>query len=195
MRQGDDGSYVLLLASGWVKVSRLEPDGREMLLALRGPGEALGEISAWDDSRRSATVAALGPCVAYVLSGAQFRRTVHELGAAEVFLRHVMKRLREGEDIRAELVGLSAMARVAHILVRLASSMNADTDMPLTLDVGLSQEEMARAVGLSRSAFAAELAKLRRRGLVSTSREQVVLHDLVGLQAAVVDPPGSALSG
>ncbi|GLY16326.1 Crp/Fnr family transcriptional regulator [Kineosporia sp. NBRC 101677] len=181
MRQGERGTHVLLLTSGLVKVSRVEPDGRQLLLAVRGPGEALGEMSAWDDSHRSATVEAIAPCIAYVLSAAQFRRAVHELDASDVLFRHVLQRLREGEDIRAELVGPSAMQRVVNVLLRLAHSVAPELSSTVTL--GLGQEDMARAAGLSRSAFTAELAALRRCGLVSTSRQRVVLHDLAKLRA------------
>jgi CRP/FNR family cyclic AMP-dependent transcriptional regulator len=195
LRQGDDGVHVLLLTAGRVKVTRIERDGRELLLAVRGPGEALGELSAWDGSKRSATVTAVAPSTTYIVSARHFRQTMEEYGAADLALRHVLARLREGEDIRAELVEPSAALRVIRILVRLGSALAGDADGPLTLHLGLSQEELARAVGLSRSAFAAELAALRTRGFVSTGRQRVVIHDLQGLRDVAEEPPELASNG
>src|SRR5882724_5191293 len=45
MRQGDQGDVVLALIRGRVKVFRSEPDGLELPLAVRYPGELLGEIA------------------------------------------------------------------------------------------------------------------------------------------------------
>jgi CRP/FNR family transcriptional regulator, cyclic AMP receptor protein len=189
LRQGEKGNHVLLLTSGRVKVTRVERDGREWLLAIRGPGEALGEVSVWDDSPRSATVTALDPCVTYVISASVFRRTMGESATGEVVLRHVLARLREGEEIRAELVHPSSTQRVVRVLVRLGTSLGGGTSTVPTLDVGLSQEELARAVGLSRSAFAAELRALRRDGLITTGRQRVVLRDVEGLRALIGEAP------
>jgi len=54
VRQGDPGTHVLLPTAGIVKVTRFEPNGEELLLALRGPGEAIGEIAVLDGTERSA---------------------------------------------------------------------------------------------------------------------------------------------
>jgi len=181
LRQGEEGSFVLLLAAGNVKVARSERDGREIVLALRGPGEALGEISAWDGSRRSATVIALSSCLVHVVSAERFRNTVRAFDAEETVLCHVLARLREGEDARADLADLPAHERFVRLLLRLAGAI-APEGSP-RVDLGLSQEDLARAAGLSRSAVAAELSRLRGLGLIRTGRLRVVLCDLPALRA------------
>jgi CRP/FNR family cyclic AMP-dependent transcriptional regulator len=80
-----------------VKVTRLEPNGEELLLALRGPGEVIGEITVLDGTGRSASVIALDSCIAYVLSAARFRRVVNDFQVEGMLLRHVIARYREGQ--------------------------------------------------------------------------------------------------
>ncbi|MFD0852081.1 cyclic nucleotide-binding domain-containing protein, partial [Actinomadura adrarensis] len=46
LRQGEPAFHVLLLVSGRVKVLLTMSDGEVLLLAVRGPGELLGEIAA-----------------------------------------------------------------------------------------------------------------------------------------------------
>jgi CRP/FNR family cyclic AMP-dependent transcriptional regulator len=198
LRQGDDGTHVLLLTAGRVKVTRHEADGRELLLAVRGPGEALGEISAWDGSARSATVTALEACLTYILTAAQFRIVLDSSDSGKLLLRHVVSRLRESEDSRADLADLPAPHRIVRTLLRLGASAASthrhglkDAEKPVTIDLGLSQEELARAAGLSRSALAAELARLRRCGLVSTGRQRIVLLDVAGLSRLARHPGAS----
>src|SRR4249919_3446571 len=71
--EGEQSSTVVVIASGRVKVFSLTEDGEEVLLAVRGQGALLGELSAVDGLPRSASVAALEPVVAHVLSVDVFR--------------------------------------------------------------------------------------------------------------------------
>ena len=171
VRQGEPGRYVLALTSGLVKVTKVEPDGHEQVLAVRGRGEIIGVITYLDSQQRSATVTAISACLAYMVSEVRFRRIVSEFNIGDAILRHVASRLRESEDIRSELASLAPRRRIARMLLRFS--------------VGeycvLSQWDIAKAVGLSRSAVAGELAWLREHGLVSTGRGRVTITDLAKL--------------
>src|SRR5436190_3981660 len=57
--EGDIADRVFMLESGWVIVRSAAPDGDDVVLGLRGPGEVLGELSALDGKPRSATAIAL----------------------------------------------------------------------------------------------------------------------------------------
>ncbi len=52
----------------------------------------------------------------------------------------------------------------------------------LSQDFRILTYELALSVGLSRSALAADLAELRRRGLISTGRRRIEIRDLPGLR-------------
>ncbi len=173
MRQGERGGYVFILAAGRVKVARVDADGNELLLAVRGVADIVGELAVLGGEMRSATVTALVPCITYVLSAAAFLRIVRERRVEEILLRYLITRQRESDDARAELAGLNAMQRVGRVLLRFASV--AGGEQP---GLDMSQEELAAATGLSRASVAAALATLRQRGLVATSRRSLVIRDL-----------------
>ncbi|MFD0857326.1 Crp/Fnr family transcriptional regulator, partial [Actinomadura adrarensis] len=97
LQQGAPASHVLLLVSGRVKVSLTLPDGEVLLLAVRGPGELLGEIAVLDGEGRSATVATIDPCVMRVLPAERFRALLQTAGMDAELLRQAMRRIREGE--------------------------------------------------------------------------------------------------
>jgi CRP/FNR family transcriptional regulator, cyclic AMP receptor protein len=171
VRQGEPGRYVLALTSGLVKVTRVEPDGHELVLAVRGHGEIIGVITYLDSQERSATVTAISACLAYTVSEVRFRRIVGEFNIGDAILRHVAARLRESDDIRSELASLAPRRRIARMLLRFSLGENCV----------LSQWDIAKAVGLSRSAVAGELAWLRVRGLVITRRGRVTITNLARL--------------
>lgn len=178
MRQGEPVNYVFILVVGRVKVGRVDADGNDHLLAVRGVTDIVGELAVLGGGMRSATVTALVPSITYVLSAAAFLRIIREQHVEQILLRYLIARQRESDDARAELVGLNALQRVSRVMLRFASV--AGGEQP---DLGLSQEELAAAAGLSRASVAAALATLRQRGLVATSRRSLVIRDLAMLRA------------
>src|SRR5947208_3448614 len=57
--EGDLGGNVMIIRSGHVKVFATSDDAHGVLLAVRGPGDVLGDLSAVDNEPRSASGTAL----------------------------------------------------------------------------------------------------------------------------------------
>jgi CRP-like cAMP-binding protein len=55
-REGDEGDTCYVVRLGQARAVREHSDGRSITLATFGPGEIFGELSMFDDERRSATV-------------------------------------------------------------------------------------------------------------------------------------------
>lgn len=175
LRQGDPATHVLLLIRGAVKVIQVGTDGDRYVIAVRGAGEVLGEIAVFGGGTRSATLIAVEPCLTYVLPAERFRRIITDHRAIGEVLRHLTIRYRESEAIRAELADLAVQQRLARILLRFALANN---------NVPLTQQELADAAGLSRSAVAAQLATFRDHGWVRCRRGRVDLLDVRALRGA-----------
>lgn len=178
LRQGDSPTHVLALISGRVKALLTSHDGSVLILGVRGPGEILGEMAVLDSSCRSATVVAVDRCETRTISAERFLFLVRSLRLESQLLRHAMSRIREGEEWRAEIAALPAGPRLARTLLRLAIP-GPDGQA----DIGLDQTELGLAAGLSRSTVAVELARLRERGLIATSRRKIVIIDRTILNA------------
>jgi len=88
--EGEQSTTVVVVATGRVKVFRLTEDGEEIVLAVRGPGALLGELSAIDGLPRSASVAALEPVVAHVMHVEVFRDFLDSHAHVAVALLHLV---------------------------------------------------------------------------------------------------------
>src|SRR5213078_3098981 len=94
--EGGSSDRVVILLSGRVKVSTVTEDGKEIVLAFRGPGDMLGELSAIDGEPRSATVEAIEPVEALAVAASDFRSfLLAHPEVALLLLRMLSRRLRD----------------------------------------------------------------------------------------------------
>lgn len=120
MHQEQVPHSVLLLHSGRVKVSAIAATGGESVLAFRGPGDLVGELSALDAAPRSATVVAVECVEALVVADHEFRAFLAERPAAAMALLRVLAwRLRDSDAKRIQFAAYTTASRVAARLLAL----------------------------------------------------------------------------
>ena len=184
-RAGDDTSLVMVIDSGWVKVSIQEgPEVAEKILAVRGQGDVVGERAALTTGVRSATVTALDEVSAMVVPAERFAEFLRgHPRAAEVLERQVTER-RE-EDRRRLFPGDRAGAerRLAWLLLDLAQRRGGYQHTVFTLP--MSQTELADWAGTSADAVGRFLRSWRDRGIIARSERsrRLTVVDLDGLAA------------
>src|SRR5918996_5211761 len=89
------GEIAYVIVEGTLKISTIQGNGRELTLALLGPGEVVGELALADRAARSADVTALEPAVLVWLDRGTFERLRREIpGITENLLRLLARRLR-----------------------------------------------------------------------------------------------------
>jgi alkyl hydroperoxide reductase subunit AhpC len=74
--EGDDANRFYVIAQGEVAVTRRAPDGEEIELATLSPGQFFGEVGILAETRRTATVRAVGDVELLALSWQEFQETL-----------------------------------------------------------------------------------------------------------------------
>lgn len=201
LHEGEPSSHVLLVLSGWLKVTASSANGHEALLGLRGPGDVVGELAAVDGSLRSARVSTLYAVQLVAVRSADFLRFLERHPRAAIALLGVVAdRLRAADRNRLEAAAHTVPERLARLLLDLAEQHGAEEPEGIAITVPLSQRELAGSVGASREAVARVLRDFRERGAVTTRRRLVVvlrpqvLRRVAGSVHTVTDPPGTATS-
>ncbi|MET3425343.1 CRP-like cAMP-binding protein [Actinoplanes tereljensis] len=185
--EGDRSTSVVLVLSGRAKVFSLTEQGGEVLLAIRGPGALLGEMSALDGAPRSASVAALEPLDTIVVPVRSFLDFLLDRpDAAVCIVRLIVSRLRDSDRKRVEFGTYDALGRVALRLAEMAerfgqSGEHGEHGVRITLP--LTQDELAAWTASSRESVTKALRTLRRHGVIETSRRSVAVLDVDGLRA------------
>ena len=184
VHQGEVPGRVLVIESGHAKVTATTEDGKEVVLAFRGPGDIVGEASALSGEPRSATVRALEPVEALAIGVADFEALLERHPEiALVLLRVVVARMKEADRQQFEFAAFQTIERVARRLVELAERFGEPCDDGMRISLRISQEELAGWAGASREATSKALHDLRGLGLIDTHRRSVTVLSVDRLKA------------
>lgn len=183
-RRGDAGDGVFAIISGQVCVFADTASGDEAVIALRGPGEVVGEMALLDDLPRSASARAQTDVEAAWVSREQFEAwLVAHPAAAREMLTALAQRLREATDQLAEISLLSIETRLARRLWA-EFSRQAKGEPAAGERLHLSQGQLAALLGVTRESVNKHLGRLRLTGAVATDAGAIVLTDPAALREA-----------
>jgi CRP/FNR family transcriptional regulator, cyclic AMP receptor protein len=181
--EGDDAGSVIVLLAGRAKLTVPLSSDREVIVAVRGPGDLLGELAALVDAPRSATVVTIEPVDALIVSGSAFAAFLdRNARVGLVILRLVAERLLYADLQQAQFATHDVVGRVAHRLVELTDRFGVETGDGIVLDLPLSQEELAGWTGASREAVNKALQVLRSLHMIQTGRRRLTVLDADGLR-------------
>jgi CRP-like cAMP-binding protein len=94
--------------------------------------------------------------------------------------------LRDADRKRLEFAVLDTLGRVAARLLELSDGFGQEIGNEISIDLPLSQEQLASWCAASREATVKALASLRQLGYITTGRHRVHVHDLDALRARAV---------
>lgn len=183
MLQGADGIEVVLLLRGFAKIVGTSHDGSLVLLAFRTRGDAVGELAALDGGSRSATVQSATAVEARRIAATVFTGLLDSHpGIGRALRVYVARKLRSATGHRIDVSSAPVLVGVARVLDRLVGEYGRPEDGGITLDIPLSQAEVAALVGASQPSVQRALADLRRRGVIMTGyrRPRIMDPDLLG---------------
>ncbi|MFG1997972.1 Crp/Fnr family transcriptional regulator [Spirillospora sp. NPDC048911] len=180
--EGEPSHSVLFIQEGHLKVTQRDTD-REVILAIRGEDELIGEEGVLMDEPRSATVTTITPVTALDIRAADLIEFVKRYDLWVVMYRAAVRRRRQS-DHYAMLARLDVRSRLARWLVALAdeAELGEKVQDGWAIGAALSQQDFAGRIGASRDAVAIELRRFRDQKLVSTGRRKIVIHDLEALR-------------
>jgi CRP/FNR family transcriptional regulator, cyclic AMP receptor protein len=178
------GEIAYIILDGSVKVHIDQPDGNQVILAVLGAGEIVGEMSLADSLGRSATATTLEPSTLLLVDRATFLTSLREIPTMTHNLVNILsRRLRLANVHTRSLAGLDVYGRVAAQLLAFAreygeTAPNGDVLIPLRL----TQSNLASMVGASRVRVNQALSFYKRRNYLSINQARhIVVHDMVAL--------------
>jgi len=171
------GEVLYIIFSGAVKVHLEQLDGNDVILAILGPGEIVGEMGLLGGATgRSANVLTLGEATLVWMDRQTLQQCLRELPAfTDNLLRVLCDRIRHANDRTQWLSTLNVPGRVAAQILSLArqygqASSNGDILIPLRL----TQSDIASLVGASRERVNQAINGFKRSNVISVSGDYTI---------------------
>ena len=181
-REGDASTSVYACTYGRIKLFVTTPGGRDLLLGVKTPVQAFGELSAIDGRPRSASACAMERSVVAQMSAERLLDAFTSTPLLAVMvLREISDQLRRANARIAARDAHSTTARVGGLLIELGEKFRRHGPSAESIELPITQDELAAWIGATREATARSLATFRKAGAISTGRNKIVLHGLDSL--------------
>jgi CRP/FNR family cyclic AMP-dependent transcriptional regulator len=161
--EGEPSQSLYILLSGRAKVQRSDTEGKEVILAVLGPGECFGEMSLIDDAPRSASVITIESCDFMSINKESFKTMM--VSSPEISMRimkGLVKRLREADKKIETLALLDVYGRVARVLLDFSEQVGMDR----VVRSKLPRQEIAKMIGASREMVSRVMKGLEVEGYI-----------------------------
>jgi CRP/FNR family cyclic AMP-dependent transcriptional regulator len=178
MAGGDATDSLYIVLSGRLKVMMSDSEGKEVILAILGPGEFFGEMGLIDDSPRSASVVAMESCELLSVAKRDFKKCLAEnFEMAMAVMRGLVRRLREADRKIGSLALLDVYGRVARLLLDMSETVNGEK----VVTKRLPKQDIAKMIGASREMVSRVMKDLQMGGYIEVRGSTIVLRDTIML--------------
>jgi CRP/FNR family cyclic AMP-dependent transcriptional regulator len=181
--QGEPADSVLYVQKGSVKLTVVNENGKEAVVAIFGSGDFFGEGGMAGQPFRMGTATAMVPTTVLIIAKDEMTRVLHaEHQLADRFITHMLARnIRIEADLVDQLFN-STEKRLARTLLLLARYGGEEPERVLQK---ISQETLAEMIGTTRSRVNLFMTKFRKLGFIEYNGQikinksllTVVLHE------------------
>jgi CRP-like cAMP-binding protein len=176
-QKGDDGTSMMAVLTGRVRISAVSADGKEVTLNVINPGDVFGEIALLDGKPRSADASAVDDTLLLVLERRHVLPFLKSNPDLMLRLLAVMcDRLRRTSVALEELALFDLPARLARVLGQLAEDYGRPSPAGTRIDFKLSQRDLSTLVASSRESVNKQLRAWQKDGVLDLDGGYIVLR-------------------
>ena len=175
------GEAVYIILHGTVKI-HIEQGERDVILAILGAGDMLGEMSLIDSVGRSASAVTLENTLMLWMDKTTFTYMLDNFPPVARNLVKIMSaRVRLSDQLIQALATLDVNGRVARQLLAFAEKYGREKDGVTQIRITLTQGDIADLVGASRKRVNQAMVLFKERGLVDDTDGRIAIRDGEGL--------------
>jgi CRP/FNR family cyclic AMP-dependent transcriptional regulator len=165
------GEAVYIILHGTVKI-HIEQGERDVILAILGAGDMLGELSLIDSIGRSASAVTLENSLMLWMDKTTFNYMLDNFPpVARNLVKILSARVRLSDQLIQALATLDVNGRVARQLLAFAEKYGHEKDGATQIRIALTQSDIADLVGASRKRVNQAMVLFKEQGLIDTDAE------------------------
>lgn len=177
--EGEPGNGFYVALSGQVKIFKLSPDGKEMILHLFGPGEPFGEVPVFEGRRFPAHATAMTDFRALFFPRDAFIALIKRNPSLALNMLGVLSRRLRRFTVLVDNLSLKEVpARLASHLLYL-SDLKGDSEH---VDLEIPKNQLAGMLGTIPETLSRILGKMTKGGYIESKGPRIRIADREGLK-------------
>jgi len=186
MTAGQTGDVIYIILNGTVKIHLVRADGTEVIIAILGTGDTVGEMSLVDNTSRSADVVTLEESTLLWMDKTAFQECLMKMPAMTFNLMRILSgRLRLANEQIQALAALEVESRVARQLLAFARQYGRPTpEGQVLIPIRLTQSDIAGLVGASRERINQVIVAYKERKYIAVDHNyRITIHNQHALES------------
>ena len=182
--EGEPSDFFYSVATGRVKVVKMLPSGKEVILEVFGAGEPLGAVAVYEGRPFPASAIAMEDTSCILIPrGAFFALLEHHPTLVRGILTGLTLRLIELTKRLAELSGGRVEARFARLFLKLAQDIGTRRPDGAFVALPLSRQELADMTGTTIETCIRIMSRWGKDDIVRTEKDGFIVVDTATLEA------------
>jgi CRP/FNR family transcriptional regulator len=181
--EGDRAEHLYTVARGKVKIFKVTPSGKELILSILGPGAPVGAVAVYESVPFPASAMAFEDAVLIrIPSRGYFDLLEKHPDLVRRLLAAMTHRLMEFNHRFPELAGGSVESRFARLFLRFADQLGQRREGAILVPLRLSRQELSDFTGTTLETTIRVLSRWGKEGVVETLDDGFLVKDFQTLE-------------
>lgn len=180
--EGDETTAIYFIQDGFVKTYKTDVNGHEHIVSLLQPGDMFPHTGFFN-SQYPATAEAITDTHLIVIPVRLFEELMISTPTIAVKVMRVMsEKILELQEQLQELTGHDVQNRGLTFLLKLAEKYGENINGAVHINIPMTHQEFASAIGTTRETVNRLLNRLRKEGLVEMGRNKFIIRNYDALK-------------
>ena len=181
--EGDPSEFFSVVVSGRVKIVKMTPAGKDVILEIFGIGDPFGAVAAYEGRPFPASAIALEDTVCLLTPRVSFFALLEQHPSlVRGLLLGLTQRLVELTNRLTEMTGSRVEARFARLFLKLADGMGRTAPGGTAIPMALSRQELADLTGTTIETCIRIMSRWGKDDIVRTEKDGFLLLDKTTLE-------------
>lgn len=182
--EGEPPEWFYIVASGKVKITKLSHEGKEIILEIIQPGDIFGGVAVLKNFPYPANAVTMEDTEVLKISRKNLMRILDRFpNLMYCIALQLGDRMKSSYDSLKNIALERVEARIAALLLKLASKVGVETKEGVMIDMRLTKQDVADMVGTTVETSIRTFTKFKKQGLVTDLGGKIVIKDNKGLTA------------
>jgi CRP-like cAMP-binding protein len=173
----EPSSSIFFLKTGRVKISKVNSDGKEMVVAFINPGEVFGEMAYLDEGERTDIAVTMEPSLICAINKNDFSEFVEKNPALNKKLTRIIGlKLKSYSERIEDLIFKDAKQRVISFLVKIATENGKQLGDQIFVKPFLKHQDIADLTACARQTVNDVLTDFREKGIIDFDRKKLIIN-------------------